>query len=105
MALQECRVALPAKEGGGGSGELRGGGWCSDVNCTSYFPSKVGDECESEDFHMWALRRKGVLGWGLVEDIKKGRRLFSGPPVLTTWGKLRLSGGCEKERVGLGHTH
>ena len=26
----------------------------------------------------WALRRKGVLRWGLVEDIKKGRRLFSG---------------------------
>ena len=61
-------MALPAKGGGGG--------WCSDVNCTSYFPpSKVGDECESEDFHMWALRRKGVLGWGLVvEDIRKGRR-------------------------------
>ena len=73
MTLQECRVALPAKER---VGELRGGGWCSDVNCTSYFPpSKVGDECESEDFHMWALRRKGVLGWGLVvEDIRKGRR-------------------------------
>ena len=58
------------------------------------------------EIFIWALRRKGVIGWGLVvEDFRKGRRLFSWPPVLTTWGKLRLSGGCEKERVGLGHTH
>ena len=78
MTLQECRVALPAKEG-----ELSGGGVVGAQMSTVLHISLLQREVMSvsrkhSKIFKWALRRKGVLRWGLVEDIKKGRRLFSG---------------------------
>ena len=45
-AYDIARVPGGAASKGGGGDRGKVGGWCSDVNCTSYFPpSKGGDEC------------------------------------------------------------